>query len=178
MAGNQPGTPVAIAASLEAIMNPRTPNDRDVAEWQAASDIALHPNDYAPKRFLFPDWELVRPWFELEGNAIETVTRANPSLFGRYRHAVLEYEGACAKQLESLAWAARTLYRMRDKPGANVNRIDAASSPIESVLSVWGVPDTFLRDSTQRGWAMRFVQGEYVPRAHEGELLPRSWRHL
>lgn len=169
MVGNQHGTAAAITASLTAIWNPTSPRDREVAEWEAASDIARHPSDYACKRFLFAEWDRIVPWFNMDPDALRFTALSNQELFGKYRVSVLDYEGACAKQLDALAWAARTLYAMRDKPGANTTRIDNAMTPIAGVLSdSWGVPDNFLKLSLDRAWSTTFTR--------RYDLLPRSWR--
>lgn len=172
MVGNLQGTALDIASTLMAIQNPSTPRDRDEAEWKSASDIAKHPADYAPKRFLFSRMAEVQPWFDLAPQAIPFTANSNQELFGAYRNAVLEYEGACAKQLDALVWSLRTLMRLRDKPGANTARIDAVSGPLMALLSEhWQVPEDVLAQSAKdRNWSQKHTR--------QLELLPLAWRYV
>lgn len=162
---------VQIHASISAIMAPDSPRDRDLAEWNAARDVAEHPRDYAPKAFVSPLASQVERWFSLDHEGLVTTAQTNPTVFGAYRIEVLDYEGRCAKQLEALVWAYNTLFTLSQKPGAKTERIMEACQPIADMLQQdWRVQADFLKVSKLRGWTSK--------QTRRYDLLPVSWRYL
>lgn len=150
--------------------------DRDIAEWQACTDVVRNMDAYAPKSFAAPegwnerDWEKLNQWRSAENiDELRELANASPKVFGTWLVAVTNHEAAEASKLETLVWVLRTLYRLRDQ-STDTALVDKLATRIgDALVMVWKC-QTVPLEGDYRAWAIRHT------RLYRD--LPRHWRFL
>lgn len=149
--------------------------ERDIATWEACTNVVRDITVYREEGFVLAD-DLSKKltWIEsLRNMNIDTLTMAaqsDPFVFGQYRNAVWDNEGANARKLQVLVWVLRTLYRLRDLESADADIIDPLAQRVSEMLHFeWRVKNVPL-EGDYRDWATRSTR--------RYDLMPRVWRFV